>query len=93
VVGQLQDRAALKELGDDALPVRPLSRLALTGQQDREHAVLEPEADRVVVLILVFLGRLGEHREGDRAQGDRANGIRGAIACMALSRTSRSSRR
>src|SRR5271157_6187865 len=77
VMRQLQDRAILNQVRDVPLPERSLPGLTVAGQERGERPVLNPDADRVVVLILVVLGRLGEDRQDDGPQFDLAGGFRG----------------
>ncbi len=77
VMRQLQDGAILNQVRDVPLPVRPLPGLTVAGQEHGERPVLDPDADRVVVLVLVVLGRLRHHRQDDRPQFDLAGAGRG----------------
>ena len=85
VVGQLQDRAVPDQVRDVRLPERPLPGLAVAGQQDRERPVLDPDADRVVVLVPAVLGRLGQDRQRRpsraRSCGGRPSGRSPACRC------------
>ena len=86
-----EHRAIPNQVRDVPLPERPLLGLAVAGQEQRERPVLDPNADRVVVLVLTVLGRLGKHRQDDRPQFDLAGALRGIDRLMPLSRTRRSS--
>ena len=72
VMGQLEDRALAHQVGVVFQPPLALGVFAVSGQQHREVAILQPQADRVVVLFLAVFGRLREDRQLDRAQLDLA---------------------
>src|SRR5262245_48167449 len=65
VVGHLQDRNVSEQVRDVGFPPGPLWLLGIAGEEDRESPVIQPDADRIVVLFLRVLWRLGEHRERD----------------------------
>ena len=74
---QLQDGAILNQVRDVPLPERSLLSLTVAGQEQGKRPVLDPDADRVVVLVLKVLGRLRHHRQDDGPQFDLARAGRG----------------
>ena len=69
------------------LPERPLPGLAVAGQEHGERPVLDPDADRVVVLVLGFSGGWGSTVRTTEPSSILRGLSVGKIACMPLSRT------
>ncbi len=59
VVGQLEYRAVAHQVGVVFQPPLPLRAFAVSGQENRERTILQPQADRVVVFVLVGLRGAG----------------------------------
>ena len=77
VVGQLEDRAVPHEVRAVLEPPMPLGAFAVPRQEDRERSILQPDADRVIILLLA----------GPRGPGERSSAPRSPVRSFAVATT------
>jgi hypothetical protein len=70
VMGQLENRDVPDQVQGSSFPEGSLMSLAVAGEEYRVRPVLDPDSDRVVVLIGLELGRLGQDRQHDGTEFD-----------------------
>src|SRR5947199_230230 len=77
MMGQLEHRGIPNQVRAGRFPECSLMGLAVACDEHRKRPMLDPDSDRVVVLVLLVLGRLGKHRQDDRPQVNPAGALRG----------------